>query len=274
MALLPSDNRLKLEKMIEDEKIESDLRGYLGISSIGDPCPRKLWYSFRQCFREKITARQARLFQRGHREEPIIQTDLRKIGIICNVDQDNQPEVITGHGHIKGHFDDLLDNVREAPKTRHLGEYKTANDKSFKDTKKRGVKASKPLYYDQMVCYMYLEKLTRALFIMVNKNDDSRHYERVKADTSRAKQLIKRGIDIISTETPPQKIGGPDWYYCKWCGAYDICQFHKPIIKTSRTCQNVAICDNGKWECDLYGINLTFPQQIQACKKYKKFNSL
>lgn len=44
-------------------------RKHLGASLIGDKCSRKLWYSFRWCFREKIDGRKYRLFNRGHREE-------------------------------------------------------------------------------------------------------------------------------------------------------------------------------------------------------------
>jgi len=271
MARMPVDSRLEVEKKIEDGKTYGDLRGYLGISSIADPCSRKLWYNFRMCYREKLTPRQKRLFSRGHREEPIIQSDLRKIGICCLVDPDNQPEVVCGNGHIKGHMDDILQNVPDAPKTDHLGEYKTANDKSFKDTVKKGVKLSKPIYYGQLVCYMKLLGLKRALFIMVNKNDDSRYYERLSCDDDYADELIKKGIDIISTETPPQRIGGPDWFQCKWCAAYDICHFGGEIIQTCRTCKFVAICDEGKWECDKHNIELSFTQQQKPCCKYISF---
>lgn len=276
MALMPVDTRLKIERVIEDGTLTGgDIRGYLGISSIGDPCARKLWYSFRLCFIEKLTPRQIRLFARGHREEPIIKADLRKVGVICQVDENNQPEVVCGYGHIKGHVDDILENVPDAPKTLHLGEYKTANDKSFKDMVKNGLKRSKPVYYDQMVCYMKLLKLTRGLFIMVNKNDDARYYERISEDTKRADFLIQRGIDIISSEIPLPKMAGPDWFACKWCGAYEICHFGEKPIQTCRTCKYVAIVNDGKWECDLDGgKELTLPEQLLGCKHYKMFECL
>ncbi len=274
MALLPKDMRLKIEQIIEDRRIQSDLRGYLGLSGIGDPCARKLWYAFRLCFREEFVSRQERLFSRGHNEEPIIQRDLKRAGVICHVDPDNQPEVIAGNGHIKGHMDDILTNVPDAPKTKHLGEYKTANDRNFKEMQKKGVKVSKPIYYDQMQCYMHLLKLTRALFIMVNKNDDSRYYERVSLDKDRAEFLLKRGFDIISTEIPPAREWGPDWYACKWCAAYEICHFGEEPIQSCRTCKNVAICNEGKWECDLHGMELAFKQQVLSCSKFDRFDIL
>jgi CRISPR/Cas system-associated exonuclease Cas4 (RecB family) len=268
MAKLPIDTRLKTEIKIEDDQITEPFRPYLGISGIGDPCMRKMWYGFRMCSERKFSPRQKRLFMRGHYEEPIIQKDLKKAGIICHVNQDNQPEVVCGNGHIKGHVDDVLTNVPDAPKTPHLGEYKTHNDKSFKDMKKKGLIKSKPTHYAQMVCYMYLMKLKRGLYVAVNKNDDSRYYERISENIKFAKELIKKGIDVISTEVPPPKIGNSTWYECKWCDYYMICHFGDTPLKNCRTCSFGDIHDEGIWKCAKYKIELAFQQQQLGCTKH------
>ena len=269
MALLPIDTRLKVEQKIEDGLITQDFRPYLGISGIGDKCNRKLWYGFRLCAKIKITKRVQRLFMRGHYEEPIIQSDLRKAGIVCHVTQDNQPEVVCGNGHIKGHFDDILTNVPDAPKTPHLGEYKTHNDKSFKDLKKRGLKLSKPIHLAQMICYMHLYKLKRGLYVAVNKNDDTRHYERIAANPDQANELIQKGESIIRTEIPPNRIGNSTWYECKWCNYYQICHFGEIPLKNCRTCKFCDIHDEGKWKCSGLKIELSFEQQQLGCYRHK-----
>lgn len=274
MAQLPIDTRLKVEQKIEDKMIMEPFRPYLGISSIGKNCARELWYGFRLCAPNKISPRLKRLFMRGHYEEPIIQKDLRSIGIVCHVTQDNQPEVVCGNGHIKGHCDDVLTNVPDAPKTPHLGEYKTHNDKSFKDLKKKGLKLSKPVHYDQMVCYMHLLKLKRGLYIAVNKNDDTRYYERIAANPDRANELIQKGESIISTEIPPQKIGNSTWYECKWCNYYQICHFGEKPLKNCRTCKFCDIHDEGKWKCSGLKIELSFDQQQLGCQRHKYLESL
>jgi len=265
MAKLPIDTRLKVQKAIEDGFIIQQPRPYLGISGIGEDCARKLWYGFRICSASKIAQRVQRLFQRGHNEEPMIQADLRRVGIWHH---DEQLEIVTGHGHIKGHIDDLLDYVPDAPKTTHLGEYKTHNDKSFKDLKKRGMKASKPMHYAQMICYMKELKLKRGLYIAVNKNNDERYYERISADDAKAKELIKRAVDIIASEIPPTRIGGSTWFACKWCDHYEICHFDGIPLKNCRTCQEGDIHDQGAWKCGLHKISLTFEQQLVGCDKY------
>lgn len=271
MAKLPTDTRLKVEQQIEDEWVIQEPRPYLGISGIGEKCARSLWYGFRLCSQQKISQRMHRLFQRGHREEPIIQADLRKIGIHHH---SAQKEVTACSKHIKGHIDDLLDFVPDAPKTTHLGEYKTHNDKSFKDLKNKGIRLSKPIHYAQMICYMYLLKITRALYIAVNKDNDARYYERISANKEKAEELIQRATDIISTEIPPEKIGGSTWFECKWCGHYEICHFSELPLKNCRTCEFCDLHDEGKWKCSGFKIWLSFPQQLLGCKKHRYMKGL
>lgn len=268
MAQLPIDTRLLIERAIEDGFIEQGFRPYLGMSSLAEKCSRKLWYGFRLCAHKKVTPRINRLFGRGHNEEPIIQNDLRKAGVICLVDPNNQPEFVHGNGHIKGHPDDRLRNLPDAPKTDHLGEYKTHNDKSFKDLKKRGLKTSKPVHYGQMVVYMHKWKLTRGLYIAVNKNDDARYYERISSDAEYADELLQKGVDIISTEIPPIRIGDSRWFECKWCDFYEICHYGELPLKNCRTCHHGDICDGGIWECSRYGIQISFGQQKLGCNSH------
>ena len=271
MAKLPEDTRLKTEKAIEDEKILQAPRSYLGMSGLGGKCSRAMWYGFRLCSKRYITPRENRLFQRGHREEPIIVADLEAAGM---VHYDDQAEVIDGHGHIKGHCDGKLRNVPDAPKTDHLAEFKTANDKNFKDMVKKAVKKSKPVYYGQMVLYMYKFRLKRALFVMVNKNDDKRYYERVSCDNKHAKELIQKGIDIISSEVPLEKIGSSTWFECKWCDHYELCHFGAQPEKTCRSCMFCDIHNEGKWACSMRDTWLTWEVQQKGCSAYRLMEGL
>lgn len=261
MAQIP-DKKLKIEKAIEEKMYDTDLRPYLGISYIADNCARKIWYNFRWCSREKIEARKVRLFNRGHREEPIILEDLQKAGVIV---LSTQEECTAIQGHCKGHSDGRIVNLPDAPKTEHLLEIKTGNDKNFKATKKNGVKNQHPVYYGQMICYMREFKLTRGLFIMVNKNDDERYYERVYENKEQADLLFKRAEDIVSTEFPPEKIGNANWYQCKYCVHYDVCHFNGTPLKNCRTCYYGDIHNNGVWRCSKHNIEITPEQQKLGC---------
>ena len=186
MAKLPITIKLKTEALIEDQELIESPRSYFGISGIGHPCARSLWYNFRWVTPRQFSPRVKRLLNRGHLEEPIVIKDLEAIG--CRV-HSTQKDLVTGHGHIKGHNDGIVDNLPDAPRTPHLLEIKTANEKNFNAIKKDGISIAKPEYEAQAQGYMKLLKLKRTLFVVVNKNTDERYYERVSFDAKKAKYL-------------------------------------------------------------------------------------
>lgn len=268
MVLLAEHTKNSTKGMIDNPMHEQEHRPYLGASALGHSCERYLWYSFRWCFKSEHTSRLIRLFNRGHREEPVLIKELEKIGIKCYGDQ---AEFVAGYGHIRGHCDGMADNVPEAPKTTHLLEFKTMNDKSFKDLKKKGLKESKPVYWAQVQLYMHGLKLTRCLHINVNKNDDELYIERVKYNKDEALELLRKGQDILLSETPPRKKYSPTWYECKWCSAKDICHGTSPVQETCRTCTHANIVQDGKWECALAdNEELTVKRQRVGCTEYSQ----
>lgn len=242
-------------------------RPYLGISIIGHSCMRYLWYSFRWCYPPAVlNSRKRRLFDRGHREEPVLIDVLQQVGITI---LSTQEECTAVHGHVKGHNDGLAIGVIEAPKTEHILEFKTMNDASFKTTCKTGVKQSKPVYYAQTQLYMKYFNKTRALFIAVNKNDDSLYIERIKYNKHDADNYAERAENIVLSEKPPERKFASSWYECKWCDAKEICHGNKEIETTCRSCKYCDILPQGKWECSLHDISLSTSQQRLACKKYE-----
>ena len=260
------EKRLKIEQLIESREYPGELRPYLGISSIGESCPRKLWYSFRWVNTSQFSARQKRLFARGHREEAIVIADLESIG--CSI-HSTQKEVTTGWGHIKGHSDGIVENVPDAPKTPHLLEIKTAGDKHFTKLVKLGsVEQASPGHYGQCQGYMNLLKLKRALYISVNKNNDARYYERIHYNPKNAESLLDRAHDIVSTEVPPGKIGGSSWYECKFCQHYYVCHFNESVNQNCRTCRHLDMHDRGQWACALKSEWRTTAEQLAGCEAW------
>lgn len=59
-------------------------RTHLGISEIGKPCMRMLYYNFRWCFFDNFDGRMLRLFKRGHREEERYVNYLEGVGCKVN----------------------------------------------------------------------------------------------------------------------------------------------------------------------------------------------
>ena len=279
MADLSSYKERKKKKRIVDlideaGKTSGYPRYYIGLSGLGNPCLRKIWFDFRWFKKGEINGRTNRIFRTGHLAEHTIIEDLESIGIkLWNI-LDDQYEFVDCYGYAKGHPDGFCINVPTAEKTEHLAEFKTMNDKAFKDVVKNGVKKSKPIYYAQMALYMYKKELTRALFVAINKNDSSYYIERVKADNDYAKELLEKGNSIVFSEDyndfPRIGNNSKSWYECKWCNYIDICfGDHSEIEKNCRNCNSCNLIGDGKFACgELYDKELNLKHQEEGCEKH------
>lgn len=247
-------------------------RGHLGASIIGRPCSRSLWYAFRWALREEFDGRILRLFERGKREEVWLLDELRAIGceVLAEDPSTGEQWRVSFHGgHFGGSADGVVLGLVEAPKTWHLFEAKTANDKSWTDIARKGVKVAKPEHFLQMQVYLKGLGLTRALYLCVNKNDDRIYQERVEFDRDAADAAIAKAGMIVGAKTPPTRISeDPTWYECKWCSQRDHChlQRYAKIERNCRTCASSTPMPDGTWLCEHYGKTLSLEEQVAGCE--------
>lgn len=253
-------------------------RRYLGMSAIGKECERQLWYSFRHCSAEDFDGRMYRLFNRGHREEAVFAEELRGIGceVILEGEGGEQVELSALGGHFRGHMDAAILGIPEAPKTWHVGEFKTHSAKSFAKLKKEGVQLSKPEHYAQMQAYMHYSGMTRALYLAVNKDNDEVHAERIKYDAPFAAKLEAKAERIINSTQPPERIAERrDDYRCRFCPAKSLCHGSTPpepavpiVRRSCRQCCHATPEANGTWFCGLHKRTLGDMDQRDACDQH------
>lgn len=240
-------------------------RPHMGCSLLGHPCDRWLWLSFRWAVREEFEGRILRLFRRGQMEEAVIIRDLRAIGIDV---RGGQTKVNFGC-HVSGSLDGIIHSgVPEAPKKRHIVEFKTHGKKSFDDLVKNGVEKSKPMHFIQMQVYMHGTKIDRALYFSICKDDDRIYTERVRYDQEVAEKAIKRGQRIAMAERIPEPISAdPTWYQCRFCPAHSFCHKKEPTkYANCRTCAHSTPMEADEWKCERHGGNI-IPNdfQYQGC---------
>lgn len=238
----------------------------LPVSLIGHECERYLWYVFRQCCKPEFSGRMYRLFDTGNLEEARFTKDLRDIGCtVHDIDEatGKQFKVTALGGHLKGYMDGAILGIPEAPKTWHVGEYKTHNAKSFKELIKKGVQESHPKHYAQMMIEMHLTNMWRALYLARNKDTDELHSERIHYNEAEAQGLMNRARRIITAVAPPDRISNrPDWYQCGWCDAKSICHGTEPsepalgvpALSCRQCCHATPNLEreNGEWICEKY----------------------
>ena len=267
MALIPK--QATLHDIIEGKLVQQEFREYIGISGLGGPCSRKIWYDFHWAYDRMIPQRLARIFERGDLEEPRVIRDLAAAGVHVKNMLKDQLEVADVTGHIKGHPDGMAINIPGAEKTMHLLEIKTMNRKRYTDYVKKGLRITNPSYWSQVHTYMGQLKLTRCLFVVVNKDNEERHYERIKYDKETHDDTMSRGFNILTSEFAPKKIGEVTWFECKFCDAKAICHKGAPINRNCRTCKNVNIEEKGRWSCELYGNWLNKKEQLVGCESWE-----
>ena len=277
MVALPEEQHttLKLvERATEEAQASGAGRAHLGASLIGDECQKKLWLTFRWASQTKHPARLLRLFNRGAREEEVFNFLLRQAGLsVWDVDPDTNQQwrVEAVGGHFGGSLDGVVQGLVEAPKTPHVSEQKTHNEKSFKNVRDKGVKEAKPEHYAQMQTYMHLMGLERALYQAVNKNDDELYYERVKYDKQAAEGLLAKAERIITSDLPPQGIShDPAFFKCKYCDQSSVCHGNRIPQANCRTCcfSTPELDGDARWSCSKHQKDLGHEDQRLGCEQH------
>ena len=219
-----------LYEMEEAERASEKPRAYVGASSIGDDCERKLWYQLRQP--EKAEHAKAELIlaaNDGYRSEDLMAAYLRKIPGIELITHDPNGKQF-GYsdldGRYKGHADGFITGIPLAPKTTHIWEHKAKNDKFYNQlTKLKEKHDIKDVlrhwdykYYCQAVTYMDYFDIKRHYTTVVLAGTRKLQTIRTNRNPGLAKQLKEKAKRIITYTSAPYGINeNPSFYKCKMC---------------------------------------------------------
>lgn len=283
MAALPEPNHTTLARIYDAIKAaaesEEEIRSHLGASLIGRRCNRQLWLTFRWAEKKIFDGRMHRLFGTGHREEARIVEDLRRAGMeVHDTDGSGEQFRVSGiGGHFGGSMDGAVRGIPEAPKTWHVLECKTSNEKSFLKMKADGVKAAKPEHYAQMQTYMGYTGMDRAFYVMVNKNTDELYTERVEFDPDAFDKFVAKAQNVIAAAEPPPPISrDPSWYECKMCDFRTLCHGDDVPQVNCRTCAHSTpeLDGDARWSCDRHAKDLSVDQQVAGCGSHRYIPAL
>ena len=263
--------------------VDDTPRHHLGASVIGHYCIRYVWMHFRWVLKEKPLPRMARLWYRGHREEPIIIEQLRGIGCTVKFIEDDGSQLQIDRDDAEGHFGGSLDALIQLP-TRYglpafwiLLEMKSAGSQYYKTMTNAGVFKARKQYWSQMCVYAH--KLTQSgkygnidygLFYPVNKNNDEIEPEFVELDRQLGADEIKKAEDISQQYYPPPKLtNDANRWECKVCPMHKLCHLDEPYAVNCRSCRFAQPVENGQWMC--HNFNQTIPKEylIKGCDSWE-----
>lgn len=217
---------------VEREASKEEKRTYLGASSLGEECGRKTWYALKGYDRKEKPYNNVAAIQDGHRTEDLIIQRLRTVEGVELWDKDeNGNQYGFDWGFLKGHYDGVIRGLLQAPKTAHIFEVKTVNEKKFNQLQKaideygekNALQNWDPVYYAQAVLYMNAEQLTRHYLVCSTPGGRDQIGVRTDENTTYAKALIEKARRIYNMKEPPTRVGKKDFYKCKWCEFYSVC---------------------------------------------------
>lgn len=252
-------------------------RNHLGASLIGKACDRDLWYSFRWVKHKVHSARQYRLFNRGHKEEARIIEWLRGAGVVVyEFDQSGKQFRISGvENHYGGSTDGVADLSKYGLVKPVVLEFKTHSRKSYFGDRyntaiTEGVKKAKPQHFIQMSCYGEFYGLEYGLYLAVCKDTDDLHVELVKLDFKVGAEKRQRAAEIITRPTPPGKLANnPSYFDCKYCDHLEVCHFGQQSDINCRSCKFARPAENGEWHCGFYGQNIPAHFIKKGCQHWQ-----
>lgn len=233
-------------------------RQYLGMSSIGDPCERKLWLSFRWCGRETFDAATLKRFEDGHRTEDLIIARLRKVSGLEIHDRGPDGRQLGAQlfgGHFRGHYDFMVQGLIQAPKAWHVGEVKCSAKISELEKhkgalgEKNALAAWNPTYYGQAVMYMDCEGVDRHWLVATTPGGREWTSVRTEADPVAAMRLKAKAERIIFSDEAPPRIGDATNFACRWCHFAPICHESALPDRECRNCVHAEVLREGGWRC-------------------------
>jgi len=268
MAPLPRPESSTVRAIYKAYEDAAEYWDSLGISvgEAGTECARALWYTFRWATPlERHSGRQLRLFMTGNLEEDRLVEDLQRIGVDVYGQQD---KIRLVYGHVRGKADGKGMGIPEAPKKEHLLEFKSSNVKGMKELQKKKCRDAKPLHYAQCQLGMHDFGLTRCLYLVASKDDDTLYAERIEYDLEYCARLLAKLERIIEAPEPPSRLSdNPDFFGCMFCKHKAVCHEKAWPRVTCRSClySTPEMSGDGHWSCSRFCKPLGSDEQKEGC---------
>ena len=223
----------ELDRGIVEKRRKQSKRRYLGASSLGDPCSRKLQYRYmNQDVDEgkEFSAQTLRIFGLGHVIEDMMIMYFRDAGFDLRTEKGGEQFGFeTANGEVKGHIDGVICGGPLHMRYPMLWECKSASERKFNEFVRKGVAESNPVYAAQVALYQAYMNLTEnpALFTVVNKNNCEIYYELVPFDKVLAQKTSDKAVEILTAvkhnEILPRVAANSDYFLCKRCEFRSSC---------------------------------------------------
>lgn len=203
-------------------------RTYLGASSIGSECLRKVQFDWK---RDSVhAARTKRIFNRGHASEEKIAKSFAQAGF--RIERGTPATGFSAANDLfKGHCDGIIVDGPAIPGLAYpcLWENKCLGSSGWKKIEKYGLKSAYPVYYDQCQLYQAYLGLAQNPALFTAENADTCHmlFLTVPFDAAAAQAASDRAVLVLRATEAGEMLdriaSKPDDWRCKMCSHKDFC---------------------------------------------------
>ena len=272
---LPDPTLMYMNRALEQQYV-SEQRGYIGASSIGAACERRIWNQFHWVNAEKMTAKSLKAIADGHHSEELMASRLRLVdGISLQTHQESGEQFGFEDGHIRGHLDGIIFGLEHSPE-QHVWEHKCVNVEKFEKLIKlknkdesRALLEWDEIYFAQAQLYMHYFNIDWHYLTVCTpgSRDETACFTPFNQDA--ANHYIERANRIVSADKPPPRISeNAAWFQCKMCPFPENCHEGKTPTTNCRTCVHSTSTKDGKWICELHNQTLSREVQKSGCKDH------
>jgi hypothetical protein len=207
-------------------------RQYLGASSIGSECLRRIQFDWYVPGRHTVQTLDR--FARGNFFEEVSRQHMLRAGFVFRPQNDGN-HFATADGQFRGHADGILVSGPAIPGLEYpcVWEHKCLASKGFRDIERDGLEAAYAHYAIQVWIYQaYLDLVNPALVTIVNADNCERLHLLLPFDVQRAQLWSDRAAEIIRAtragELLPKFTDNPDdWRCVNLCGHRDRCRRYR-----------------------------------------------
>ena len=219
-------NQLVNELIERAEPPSENYRQYLGASSIGNECLRKVQYDW--MVDPVFPVRTKDIFARGHFFENVTRAHLIAAGFKFAPPEKLRFEA--ADGLFRGHADGILVAGPQLPALRFpcIWEHKCVRNKGWKAIERDGLAGLYAPYAGQVAIYQaYLDVTNPALFTVTNADDCSRLHFLLPFDAQLAQMMSDRAVAVIKATKAGELLSrvteDPNDWRCKMCGHRERC---------------------------------------------------
>lgn len=288
----------KLDYGIREARRREGRRGHMGFSQIGGDDDRLIWLRFRWCLPDNYPASLLRTFGVGNATERLQADWLRHIPGVQLHTADGEGRQFRFHllgGHLSGTMDGAVVGLPGMESIWCVWEAKSANSSRFNALKKlsngdhvqlsweelrrTGLREWNPEYWGQVIGYMGLTGMQKALVTVLDKNSSEVLVFFVDADPMEYQMLIGKAERLIESPTPPPPMypRPTDWRVkIKLTDELDRAVYFKERLPPTSNCRNCRFSkpltnvDGAQWHCQLRNIGCgNRSHQEAGCDKHQ-----